>query len=114
MTTNKLVDWEFNWITTELENTSDGFPEMTCTRCGATGGTNEWIPFVNTHSKCEVKSDVQLALQEAVAAIYLNDSSDYIKALWSIVNALNPEIYAVAVDDVGKAFKLTHPEGDDA
>ena len=109
----KIIDHQYNWIVTETEDTFDGFPEMTCTRCEKTGGTNQWIDFLLVHKNCEVHPDVQLALQEAVGAIYFNDSSDYVSALWDVVKALNPEIYHLAGNDIKKAFDLTHPEEGD-
>jgi hypothetical protein len=58
----KIIDHEYNWIVTETNNTFDGFPEMTCTRCDGTGGTNKWIDFLLEHRQCEVKSDEPLTL----------------------------------------------------
>jgi len=36
--------------------------------------------------------DINKALEAAVGAIYFDDSSDYETALWSVINALDPEL----------------------
>jgi hypothetical protein len=46
----------------------------------------------------------------AVAAIYFNDNSDYLTALWEIVRCLDPVLCELAEDDIREAFNKTHPE----
>ena len=57
--------------------------------------------------KKEVTPDVNRALHEAVAAIYLNDNSDYLPALWSVVRALDPKIAKLLERNGSKAFDTT-------
>ena len=47
------------------------------------------------------------AISEAVAAIYLNDSTDYLPALFSVVNALSPEIFSLLLSNEKAAFDAT-------
>ncbi|KRG63927.1 hypothetical protein ABB26_10145 [Stenotrophomonas humi] len=55
-------------------------------------------------------SDVQLAVREAVTAIYLSDSSDYLPALYSVVQALDPEMAALMDSDMDAALALAAPD----
>lgn len=50
-------------------------------------------------------SSVTYALCEAVNAIYFNDSSDYLSALWSVVRALSPETADLFARDERAAFE---------
>lgn len=45
------------------------------------------------------------ALQKAVAALYLADSSDYKTALWDVVRALSPDMAKLLEQDEAKAFQ---------
>lgn len=47
------------------------------------------------------------ALSEAVAAIYFTDSTDYLPALYSVVKALSPEIFAQLLSNEKAAFDAT-------
>ncbi|MEX0497683.1 hypothetical protein AB3X34_04500 [Raoultella terrigena] len=47
------------------------------------------------------------ALSEAVAAIYFTDSTDYLPALYSVVNALSPEVFAQLLSNEKAAFDAT-------
>lgn len=47
------------------------------------------------------------ALSEAVAAIYFTDSTDYLPALYSVVNALSPEVFAQLLNNEKAAFDAT-------
>lgn len=47
------------------------------------------------------------ALSEAVAAIYFTDSSDYLPALYSVVKALSPEVFAQLLSNEKAAFDAT-------
>lgn len=49
----------------------------------------------------------KLALSEAVAAIYFNDSSGYLSALFSVVKALSPEIMELFLNNEKAAFDAT-------
>ena len=50
--------------------------------------------------------DVQQALDEAVAVIYLGDSSDYLSALWEVVLALGgTEAVELLANDSQKAYE---------
>lgn len=53
------------------------------------------------------RPNVSLALHEAVAAIYFNDSSDYETALWGVVKHLDPKIAELLEEDEKKAFDIT-------
>jgi len=55
-------------------------------------------------------SDVQLAVREAVLAIYLSDSSDYLSALYSVVQALDPELAALMDSDIDAALARAAPD----
>jgi hypothetical protein len=49
--------------------------------------------------------DVDEALSQAVKAIYFNDNSDYLQALWEIVSALGGESACQLLEeDESKAF----------
>lgn len=50
-------------------------------------------------------ASVPYALREAVNAIYFNDSSDYLSALWSVVRALSPETADLFARDERAAFE---------
>lgn len=47
------------------------------------------------------------ALSEAVAAIYFTDSTDYLPALYSVVKALSPEVFAQLLSNEKAAFDAT-------
>ena len=47
---------------------------------------------------------IKLALSEAIAAIYFNDSSDYLGALWNIIHALNPEAHSLLIKNEHAAY----------
>ena len=47
------------------------------------------------------------ALHTAVAAIYLDDSSDYRSALWDVIKELDPYIYELLANNEKRAFKLS-------
>ena len=47
---------------------------------------------------------IEIALNEAIAAIYFNDNSDYLGALWNIVRFLNPEAAELLEKDEWAAF----------
>lgn len=47
------------------------------------------------------------ALSEAVAAIYFADSTDYLPALYSVVKALSPEVFAQLLSNEKAAFDAT-------
>ncbi|WP_052238767.1 hypothetical protein [Pectobacterium brasiliense] len=49
----------------------------------------------------------KLALSEAVAAIYFNDSTDYLAALFSVVRALSPETMELLLSNEKAAFDAT-------
>lgn len=50
------------------------------------------------------------ALKIAIEAIYFNDNSDYLTALWDIVKCLDTKMCDLAMKNISKAFKKTHPE----
>ena len=51
------------------------------------------------------KPDVDEALSQAVKAIYFNDNSDYLQALWEIVSALGGKSACELLEeDESKAF----------
>lgn len=50
---------------------------------------------------------VKKALHEAVQAIYLDDSSDFLSALWQIVQALDPHVHALLKESPYQAFGYT-------
>lgn len=45
-----------------------------------------------------------LALEAAVAAIYFNDSSDYLTALWQVVRNLQPDMVDLLQSDENAAY----------
>lgn len=47
------------------------------------------------------------ALSETVAAIYFNDSTDYLSTLWSVVRALSPETADLLESNEKAAFDAT-------
>jgi hypothetical protein len=47
------------------------------------------------------------AVHEAVAAIYLADNSDYLSALWSVVNLIDPKLARLLEKDEKKAYDLS-------
>ena len=51
---------------------------------------------------------IELALKVAIAAIYFNDRSDYIRALYSIVRHLTGR-EDVTYEDIAELFKKYNP-----
>ncbi|HYQ23976.1 hypothetical protein [Stenotrophomonas sp.] len=49
------------------------------------------------------------ALHAAVSAIYFDDNSDYLSALWSVVCALNPAVGKLLERDPAAAYEATKP-----
>lgn len=50
------------------------------------------------------------ALSAAVSAIYFDDSSDYLRALWSVVRAIDPAMADLLERDPKAAFDAVHSE----
>ena len=50
------------------------------------------------------------ALREAVNAIYFNDSSDYLSALWSVVRSISPETAQLLEENERAAFEQVNPD----
>ena len=48
--------------------------------------------------------DIKKALGEAIAAIYFNDNSDYLGALWDVVKALDTEAADLLEMDSSAAY----------
>lgn len=65
----------------------------------------------NSESRCGnspvIPDGSKEALSEAVAAIYFTDSTDYLPALYSVVKALSPEIFAQLLSNEKAAFDAT-------
>jgi hypothetical protein len=53
-----------------------------------------------------MSEEIELALKEAITAIYFADSSDYLSVLWTIVEILGGEEAAELLEkDESKAYK---------
>ena len=72
-------------------------PEQCCPECDPT--KNKRVSRTS-----ELTGSVHKALEEAVSAIYFDDSSDYRTSLMAVVRHLDPEIYDLMVVDRRAAF----------
>ncbi len=74
--------------------------------CGRSGPFTDtiaaaWAAWDADH---EAVAKAREALKAAVDAIYFNDSSDYLTALWDVVRSLSPEAADLLENDEGAAF----------
>lgn len=56
--------------------------------------------------------NIDLAVHEAVCAIYLADNNDYLSALWSVVRNLAPELLEVLENEPAKAYRMSQAQVD--
>jgi len=96
----------------EYDKIKDILPPHTVKHVQTINGSSGYIESWVWLKPGFIEENVPEALKLAVQAIYFNDNSDYLTALWGIVRAINPEAADLLERDEEAAYNCYAEEGD--